>query len=78
MQKDGQNTYERLEKIILADITKKYLDVCQECFKDDNKIEYHLIENNLDFLPENSIDQIGHMMFLFILIHQILKNMLEF
>ena len=46
------------KKIILADITKKCLDVCQERFKEEEKIEYNLIENGLDFLPENSIDQI--------------------
>ncbi len=46
------------KKIILADITKKCLDVCQTRFKNDKNMEYHLIENNLDFLPENSIDQI--------------------
>jgi len=46
------------KRIILADITKKCLDVCQERFKDDKNIEYNLIENDLDFLPENCIDQI--------------------
>ena len=46
------------KKIILADITQKCLDICQQRFQAENNIEYNLIENGLDFLEDDSIDQI--------------------
>ena len=46
------------KKLILADISQKCLDVCEERFQSDHNIEYKLIENGLDFLEDNSIDHI--------------------
>jgi len=46
------------KKLILADITQKCLNVCQQRFQTENHIEYNLIENSLDFLEDNSVDQI--------------------
>ena len=45
-------------RLILADITKKCLDICKERLKEATNVEFHLIEDNLSFLDDNSIDYI--------------------
>jgi ubiquinone/menaquinone biosynthesis C-methylase UbiE len=46
------------DRLILADISKKCLDICQRRFEMYNNIEYHLIKDRLNFIPNNSIDYI--------------------
>jgi|APSaa5957512535_1039671.scaffolds.fasta_scaffold30090_2 ubiquinone/menaquinone biosynthesis C-methylase UbiE len=46
------------KNLILADITQKCLDICQDQFKENNNIEYRLIEGNLDFIGSDSIDYV--------------------
>jgi len=46
-------------KLILADIAPKCLEICKERFKSNrNTVEFRLIENDLSFIPDNSIDYI--------------------
>ena len=48
---------QRLVKhLIIADISKKCLDICKERFKLKNNIEYKLIKTRLDFIHNNTID----------------------
>jgi ubiquinone/menaquinone biosynthesis C-methylase UbiE len=42
--------------VILSDISKKCLDICQERFKHADNMEYHLIDDNLGFIIDSSID----------------------
>lgn len=44
--------------VILCDISKKCLDICQKRFKYADNLEYHLIEEDLGFVIDNSIDYI--------------------
>jgi cyclopropane fatty-acyl-phospholipid synthase-like methyltransferase len=46
------------DTLILADISKKCLDLCKERFKNYNNIQYRLTGGQLDFIQENSIDYI--------------------
>jgi len=43
-------------RVILSDISKQCLDICRERFKNVDNMEYHLIEENLSFISDNSID----------------------
>lgn len=45
-------------RLVLADISKTCIDICKERFKTNNNIEFNLIENDLDFLTDRSIDAI--------------------
>ena len=45
-------------RLILTDISKTCLDICQQRFKRHNNIEYHLIEKCLDFIGDHTIDYI--------------------
>ena len=44
--------------LILADISPKCLDICKERFADSEHIKYNLIENDLSFIEDSSIDYI--------------------
>ena len=44
--------------LILADISPKCLDICKEKFEDFKHIKYNLIEKNLEFLDNSSIDYV--------------------
>lgn len=46
------------ERIIIADITERCLEMCKERFKSVDNIEYKLIKKRLDFLEDNSIDYV--------------------
>ena len=45
-------------RLVLADISKRCLEICKERFKNYEHVEYHLIERGLDFIPDSSIDYI--------------------
>lgn len=67
------------KKLILADITQKCLDVCQDRFQNESHIEYNLIENGFDFIDDNSIDQIwSYDVFVHINPSDIKKYIIEF
>ena len=42
--------------LILVDIAPKCIEMCKERFAGHSNIEYHVLEDNIDFLHENSID----------------------
>jgi SAM-dependent methyltransferase len=46
------------DRVILADISEKCLDICKEKFKRYDKVEYKLVTNFLDFLGESSVDYV--------------------
>ena len=45
-----------VKNLLIADISKKCLDICKERFKSKNNIEYNLIDKRLDFIDDNTID----------------------
>lgn len=45
-------------RLILCDISQKCIDICKKRFMNANNIEYHLIDQRLDFISDNSIDYI--------------------
>lgn len=42
--------------LILVDITPKCIEMCKERFAEKSNIEYHVIKENIDFLPASSVD----------------------
>ena len=46
------------QNLIIADISKKCLDICKERFKSLKNIEYRLIDTRLDFIENDSIDHV--------------------
>ena len=58
----GGRWTEELQKLvkdlIIADISKKCLDICKERFKSKSNIEYNLIDKRLDFIEDNTIDYV--------------------
>jgi ubiquinone/menaquinone biosynthesis C-methylase UbiE len=44
------------KRLILVDITPKCIEMCRERFSGHSNIEFHLIKDNIDFLPDNSVD----------------------
>ena len=45
-------------KLIIADISKKCIEICKKRFELKNNIEYKLIKKRLDFIDDNVIDYI--------------------
>src|SRR2546422_11552860 len=45
-------------KSFLADIAPNCLEICKKRFHDKENVEYKLIETNIDFIPENSVDYV--------------------
>jgi ubiquinone/menaquinone biosynthesis C-methylase UbiE len=45
-------------RLILADISKRCIDICKERFRAHTNIEYNLIKGKLDFIDDSSIDYI--------------------
>ena len=46
------------KKLILVDIAPNCLDLCKKRFAEKSNVEYYLIENNIDFLSNNSVDYV--------------------
>ena len=44
--------------LVIADISEKCLDICRERFHSVENIKYKLIQRNLEFLEDNSVDYI--------------------
>jgi len=44
--------------LILADISKKCLDICKKRFNSVDKIDYHLIDKKLEFIDNETIDHV--------------------
>ena len=45
-------------RVILTDISQKCIEICKDRFAYAHNIEYHLIEERLDFINDNTIDGI--------------------
>ena len=45
-------------RLVLADISKKCLDICRKRFKNYEHVEYYLVERGLGFIPDSTIDYI--------------------
>ena len=45
-------------RVILTDISQKCIEICKDRFIYADNIEYHLINERLDFINDNSIDSI--------------------
>ena len=44
------------KNLIIADISKKCLDICKKRFKSKTNIKYELIDKRLDFIQNNTLD----------------------
>jgi ubiquinone/menaquinone biosynthesis C-methylase UbiE len=66
-------------RLILADIAEKCLEICKERFKNADNVEYYLIQDNLGFLPENTVNYIwSYDVFVHINPSDIEKYLMEF
>ncbi len=45
-------------RLLLADVAEKCLEVCQERFAGCSNLEYHLVTDRLEFIPDDSIDHV--------------------
>ena len=46
------------KNLILADISKKCLDICKKRFNSVDKIDYHVIDKKLEFIDNETIDHV--------------------
>ena len=46
------------KRLVLVDITPKCIALCKERFAGSDNMEYHVIDSNIDFIPNNSLDRV--------------------
>lgn len=50
--------YPLAKNLIVADISKKCLDICKKRFNSVDKIDYHIIDKKLEFIDNETIDHV--------------------